>query len=773
LIRRALFTLGALVLLTSYLAFSPRSTGQTQSSDIVLYASEATVRSGAWNRIADSSAAGGFLLSNPDAGVSKIVTALSAPSSYFEQTFNAQAGKGYRLWIRGRAQGNSPYNDSVYVQFSGSVTSSGGANLRIGTTDATVVNLEDCLACGLQGWGWQDNGWGAGVLGPVIYFQTTGVQTIRIQPREDGLSIDQIVLSPSTYLTASPGALKNDTLILPKTATAPTPTPTPPSGSGSDVVVWASNVPQTSIYGNWAKQSNSSAAGQTVLRNADFGAAKVSTAFAVPGDYFDVNFNATSGVPYRMWIRGRADNDYWANDSVFAQFSDSQSAPGVAGYRIGTSDALVVNLEDCSGCGLQSWGWQDDGWGIGVLGPTVYFQSTGVHTLRIQRREDGISIDEIVLSPSKYLYTSPGSLKNDGTILPSTLGGTTTTNQPPQVSVSASPTSGVSPLSVSFSSSASDPDGYITSYSWTFGDGNGASIPNPTDVYVNAGTYTARLTVTDNAGASSSASIQITANSPVTSGIPLRVMSFNSQFGEGTDAVTNFSRTASWIVTNNADVVALCEMPPTQVSTMVTLMNQKTGRSWYSHFVPKYPNCPEGNLILSRYPIVSVGSYYLSFNRSVAEATISVSGKNISFFATHLDDASSANRYTEVGELTNWAANFAEPRIFAGDFNGGPDTSEAIRMAGTNYDSWAQAMNLGVASAYPDNPVASQTRTRRGRIDYVFYSKGASNLVLKSAKIPDSRDLNNTNVVILLGTLDDKGVRPSDHNQMIANFEIK
>jgi len=35
--------------------------------------------------------------------------------------------------------------------------------------------------------------------------------------REDGLSIDQIVLSPSTYLNAAPGALKNDNTILPKT----------------------------------------------------------------------------------------------------------------------------------------------------------------------------------------------------------------------------------------------------------------------------------------------------------------------------------------------------------------------------------------------------------------------------------------------------------------------------------------------------------------------------------------------------------------------------
>jgi hypothetical protein len=58
-------------------------------------------------------------------------------------------------------------------------------------------------------------------MGPVIYFQTTGLQTIRIQTREDGFSIDQIVLSPQSYLNSSPGALKNDNTILPKSGATP------------------------------------------------------------------------------------------------------------------------------------------------------------------------------------------------------------------------------------------------------------------------------------------------------------------------------------------------------------------------------------------------------------------------------------------------------------------------------------------------------------------------------------------------------------------------
>ena len=191
------------------------------NSNIVLYASEASVKVGNWQVVADAAAAGGSRMFNPDAGQAKVVTAAANPSSYFEMTFTAQAGMPYHFWMRGKAQNNSPFNDSVHVQFSDSVNQSGAAIARIGTTSSAEMNLEECSGCGLSGWGWQDNGWGVGVMGPSIYFPTTGTHKIRVQVREDGLSIDQIVLSPVTYMNTAPGTLMNDTTVLPKT-TAPT-----------------------------------------------------------------------------------------------------------------------------------------------------------------------------------------------------------------------------------------------------------------------------------------------------------------------------------------------------------------------------------------------------------------------------------------------------------------------------------------------------------------------------------------------------------------------
>jgi hypothetical protein len=68
----------------------------------------------------------------------------------------------------------------------------------------------------VQGWGWHDNSYGQNVLGPDLMFATSGTHTLRIQQREDGISIDQIVLSPVTYRTTSPGVTKNDTTIVPQ-----------------------------------------------------------------------------------------------------------------------------------------------------------------------------------------------------------------------------------------------------------------------------------------------------------------------------------------------------------------------------------------------------------------------------------------------------------------------------------------------------------------------------------------------------------------------------
>jgi hypothetical protein len=183
-------------------------------AEVVLYAADATIVQGTWSRVADTTAAAGARLWNPDKGAAKLMSALAAPVNYFEMTFTVQAGVPYHLWMRGKADKNNWANDSVFVQFTDSVNAKGVAEFRIGTTSGTVYSVEDGLNAGVSGWGWNDDAY-QGLAAP-IYFATAGPQTIRVQVREDGLSVDQIVLSSVKYLTVAPGTMKNDTTILPR-----------------------------------------------------------------------------------------------------------------------------------------------------------------------------------------------------------------------------------------------------------------------------------------------------------------------------------------------------------------------------------------------------------------------------------------------------------------------------------------------------------------------------------------------------------------------------
>ena len=375
--------------------------GALGPDEIVLYASRAKPIAGTWRVVPDGTAAGGARIEHPDAGAEKLITPLADPADYFELTFTAKANVAYRLWLRSRALNDSYANDSVFVQFSGSVTNTGTAVSRIGTTAAERISLEDCSGCGVAGWGWQDNGYGTNVFGPLMYF-TGGPQKIRVQGREDGISIDQIVLSPATYLNKAPGATKNDTTIWPASAMPGT------------IVRYAAEA--TSVQGNWRVLVDPTAAGGSRIGQPDAGAAKILTPAANPAHYFEVTFSADENKPYRLWVRGRAEADSYDNDSVYVQFSGSVTSSGTPINRIQTTEAASVKLEDCTGCGVAGWGWQDNGWGTGILGPAMYFTG-GPQTMRIQAREDGFSIDQIVLSADTYLTTAPGRTKNDATIL--------------------------------------------------------------------------------------------------------------------------------------------------------------------------------------------------------------------------------------------------------------------------------------------------------------------------------------------------------------------
>jgi len=77
-----------------------------------------------------------------------------------------------------------------------------------------------------------------------------------------------------------------------------------------------------------------------------------------------------------------------------------------------------------------------------------------------------------------------------------------------------------SQLSCVFTDTSTDLDGTISAWNWTFGDTVVATSKNPSHTYANSGTYTVRLTVTDDDAATSWVDQQVTV-SGTTAGITL------------------------------------------------------------------------------------------------------------------------------------------------------------------------------------------------------------------------------------------------------------
>jgi PKD repeat protein len=127
-------------------------------------------------------------------------------------------------------------------------------------------------------------------------------------------------------------------------------------------------------------------------------------------------------------------------------------------------------------------------------------------------------------SSASHTYTTLGMYTITGTVTDN-LGATASksaaivissnSNLPPTAAITATPNSAYAPATVSVSAAgSSDPDGTITSSSISFGDGTSASGPTASHTFSAAGVYTLTAKVTDNLGASSTATTSVTVKAP-------------------------------------------------------------------------------------------------------------------------------------------------------------------------------------------------------------------------------------------------------------------
>jgi PKD repeat protein len=78
-------------------------------------------------------------------------------------------------------------------------------------------------------------------------------------------------------------------------------------------------------------------------------------------------------------------------------------------------------------------------------------------------------------------------------------------------------------LACDFTDRSTDPDGTITAWSWSFGDGATSTAQNPSRTFGSAGTYAVALTVTDNGGSTHQQSASVSVSSSPSSSITLTI----------------------------------------------------------------------------------------------------------------------------------------------------------------------------------------------------------------------------------------------------------
>ncbi|HCT77128.1 MAG TPA: glycosyl hydrolase, partial [Micromonosporaceae bacterium] len=149
----------------------------------------------------------------------------------------------------------------------------------------------------------------------------------------------------------------------------------------------------------------------------------------------------------------------------------------------------------------------------------------------------------------------------------------------PVAKASATPTNGLAPLTVQFSSAGSfDPDpGDVISFAWDF-DNNGSvdsTAPNPSRVYSTNGNYTAKLTVSDNKGRSSSATI------PITVGNRAPTVSIS---GPPNGGMLDFGQDVAY-------AISASDPEDGTINCSRVIMNPALGHDDHAHPTTDYPGC--------------------------------------------------------------------------------------------------------------------------------------------------------------------------------------
>jgi len=151
---------------------------------------------------------------------------------------------------------------------------------------------------------------------------------------------------------------------------------------------------------------------------------------------------------------------------------------------------------------------------------TAGFVSGPAQLTRTATYRPGVGVDPLYVAPSIDWRGAPADAFDNATY-GLTKGYSSTrvgapSNIPPTLAISATPNSGMPPLTVQFTAAAGDTDGIVVGYFWQFGDGSTSVDQNPSHTYTGIGSFVAQCIVRDNRGGSATQTVPIEITVPTT-----------------------------------------------------------------------------------------------------------------------------------------------------------------------------------------------------------------------------------------------------------------
>jgi hypothetical protein len=208
--------------------------------------------------------------------------------------------------------------------------------------------------------------------------------------------------APTPQATTSSAPTPQATTSSAPTAQAPTSSAPTPQATIGDVVVYASDLPESALSEFEVWDDPASPGGKMV------GTPNTGGNLDPPPEndpHVTFSIPVQGGVAYRCWIHMKVGAPQGESDAnmLWVQFSDAVDKANQEVFKPDTGSYLTAQ-----GPQQEGWTWvgcdmEDDA----SSEPLIYFRAGGEVTVRLQAGMEGVGFDQFLLSPARFLQKPP------------------------------------------------------------------------------------------------------------------------------------------------------------------------------------------------------------------------------------------------------------------------------------------------------------------------------------------------------------------------------